>query len=102
MRELENCIESAVVLSEGEILGDHLPLPVGGRRELPAIAQQIPAGFKPTDTLPMTLDQMEKAHVTSVLERAKGNRTQAAKWLGIGRNTLGRKLKGWGLSDVDE
>jgi Nif-specific regulatory protein len=102
VRELENCVESAVVLSEGEILADHLPLPVSGKRELPTIAQQIPAGFKPTDTLPMTLDQMEKAHVMAVLERAKGNRTQAAKWLGIGRNTLGRKLKGWGLSDVDE
>ena len=36
---------------------------------------------------------------TPVIDRAKGNRTAAAKLLAIGRNTLGRKLKEYGLGD---
>jgi Nif-specific regulatory protein len=94
VRELENCIESAVVLCDGEVRVEHLPL----------------ADFKPgTAAAPVradapiaTLAEVERAHVLAVLERAKGNRTQAAKWLGIGRNTLGRRLREYGLSADDD
>ncbi len=97
VRELENCVESAVVLCEGEIAPEHLSLPLGAKREPPPAAHARPPGAPP-----LTLDEVERAHVLAVLERAGGNRTQAARWLGIGRNTLGRKLKGWGLADGDE
>ncbi len=93
VRELENCVESAVVLCEGEILPNHLPLPEVDRpmrsRDLPTLS----------DGVPPTLAVVEKKHILFVLERAQGNRTLAAKWLGIGRNTLGRKLKEYGLAD---
>jgi Nif-specific regulatory protein len=46
----------------------------------------------------LTLLEVERAHIEAVLAQAKGNRTIAAKRLGIGRNTLGRKLKAFGLS----
>jgi two-component system NtrC family response regulator len=36
---------------------------------------------------------MEKQHICKVLKKTKGNRTQAAKILGIGLRTLQRKLK---------
>ncbi len=49
--------------------------------------------------MPPPLAEMERQHILYVLERAKGNRTLAAKWLGIGRNTLARKLKEYGLAD---
>lgn len=95
VRELENCIESAVVLSEGIIGPEHLALPLGGRlADLPPAL----AHADPRETLPMTLEEMEKAHVLHAVERAQGNRSLAAKWLGIGRNTLVRKLRGWGYS----
>ncbi len=46
-----------------------------------------------------TLADVERRHVLAVLERARGNRTLAARWLDIGRNTLGRKLKDYGLAE---
>jgi len=95
VRELENCVESAVVLCEGEILPEHLPLPDVQRR---AAAHEATAPAA-ADGAPATLASMERRHILFVLDRAKGNRTQAAKWLGIGRNTLARKLKEFGLSD---
>jgi Nif-specific regulatory protein len=101
VRELENCIESAVVLCEGEILPEHLPLPS---------AQRSPAadgkGTHPTGTQRsheegalLTLAEAERRHICAVLEAVEGNRTAAAKALGIGRNTLGRKLKEYGLGE---
>jgi Nif-specific regulatory protein len=89
VRELENCIESAVVLSEGEILAEHLPLPERGRTEV------TDPGASPLEIL--TLAEVEKRHILKTLERCDGNRTQAAKALGIGRNTLLRKLKEVGI-----
>jgi Nif-specific regulatory protein len=93
VRELENCVESAVVLCEGEVLPEHLPLPEFGR---PSALPPPP----PTLDAPLaTLAEVERRHILTVLDRAKGNRTQAAKWLGIGRNTLARKLKEYGVAE---
>jgi Nif-specific regulatory protein len=44
-----------------------------------------------------TLAEIEKEHILNALARAHGNRTEAALLLGIGRNTLGRKLKEYGV-----
>ncbi len=87
VRELENCIESAVVLSEGEILPVHLPLPQA-RSPAESPAAQL-----------LTLAEAERRHIESVLNAVGGNRTAAAKALGIGRNTLGRKLREFGLGE---
>lgn len=40
-----------------------------------------------------------RSDILGVLDRFHGNRTVAAKALGIGRNTLARKLKEYGLAD---
>mgnify|MGYP000877262772 CR=1 FL=1 len=90
VRELENCVESAVVLCDGEIFPEHLPMPDAGRTGAPPPSKDAPV---------QTLAQVERAHVLEVLERAKGNRSLAAKWLDIGRNTLTRKLKEFGVSE---
>ncbi len=96
VRELENCIESAVVLCEGEIFEEHLPLPKVDRPVPEAQAvkadEDVPEGM-------LSLAEVEKRHILRVLEAVKGNRTAAAKALQIGRNTLGRKLKEYGLGD---
>jgi Nif-specific regulatory protein len=96
VRELENCIESAVVLSDGEILPEALPLP-----EMQRPTRKYDQPTMP-DALPSTLADVEKKHILWVLERAKGNRTAAAKLLDIGRNTLARKLKDFGIKDDSE
>ena len=97
VRELENCVESAVVLCEGEVLSEHLPLPDAGRSLLPP-----PPSSLAKDAPVATLADVERRHVLSVLERARGNRTLAAKWLDIGRNTLARKLKEFGVADAED
>ncbi len=90
VRELENCIESAVVVMDGSEIGaGDLPLP---DRPL-AFARD--GGPESEGDRILTLDEVERRHVTRVLERVGGNQTTAAKLLGIGRNTLARKLRKW-------
>lgn len=93
VRELENCIESAVVLCDGVIQPEHLPMPALDLAEPPP-----PEAAAATSTgLEETLASVERRHVLGVLRRLGGNRSSAARALGIGRNTLGRKLREWGL-----
>jgi Nif-specific regulatory protein len=98
VRELEHCIESAVVLSEGEILPEHLPLPTA-LPESPSAADVEAAPAPGRRVRP--LEEVEREHILAVLEALSHNRTAAAKALGIGRNTLARKLRDYGLGDGD-
>jgi two-component system nitrogen regulation response regulator GlnG len=45
--------------------------------------------------------QLERVLIRAALKRTKGHRQEAAKLLGWGRNTLTRKLKELGMSDVN-
>jgi Nif-specific regulatory protein len=47
------------------------------------------------------LAEVEREHILQVLEALGQNRTAAAKALGIGRNTLSRKLREYGLTEAD-
>ncbi|MBX5482401.1 MAG: sigma-54-dependent Fis family transcriptional regulator [Myxococcaceae bacterium] len=94
VRELENCIESAVVLSDGEITADDLPLPSRAR---PSGTPPPGGTVEPPSIEPLA--EIERRHILRALELFNGNRTAAAKALGIGRNTLGRKLKEYGLEE---
>ncbi|RMH37093.1 MAG: AAA family ATPase [Deltaproteobacteria bacterium] len=90
VRELENAIESAVVLSGNaeRIEPDVLPAEIRG-------TGTSPLGLLADELLP--LSEVERRYVLSVLDRFEGNRTHTAKALGIGSNTLWRKLKAWGV-----
>jgi transcriptional regulator of acetoin/glycerol metabolism len=46
---------------------------------------------------PTTLEEQEKEHILRALDLAKGNRSEAARMLGIDRVSLWRKLKKFGL-----
>jgi DNA-binding NtrC family response regulator/predicted hydrocarbon binding protein len=85
VRELENALERAAVLSEdGRIRPEHLPAPVVRRRSRP----EIEGGNQ-------TLESVEREHVEAVLGRCEGNRTRAARVLGVSPSTLWRKLQAW-------
>jgi len=85
VRELEHCLESAVVLTRDErIQAEDLSLP--GRTQ----AANHGGGYAPGTPL----REVEREHIRQTLEACGGNRSEAARLLGIGRNTLLRKLKG--------
>ena len=80
VRELENCIESMVALAEGPILTV---------ADLPDEFQKSVLKTEP-ETL---LDQQTKHAILYALTQTRGKIAPAAKLLGIGRNTLYRKIK---------
>jgi len=91
VRELENVIERAVALQNGPvILPEDLPSYI---REL-----SIETYRRPSSEIP-TLEEHEKRYIRWVLERCDGNKTRAAKMMGIDRVSLWRKLKRF---DMDE
>ncbi len=88
VRELEHCIESAVVLSRSELIdSEHLSLPASVSES--AITVTEGGGYAPG----LPLEEVERDHIRRTLDACGGNRTKAARLLGIGRNTLARKLK---------
>jgi DNA-binding NtrC family response regulator len=90
VRQLRNCIESMVVLARSQTLtmGD-LPTTVRDTSVLQRSDITFPAN--------KTLAEMEKMVVVDRLDRHNGNRSHAARSLGISLRTLQRKLKKWGL-----
>jgi two-component system, NtrC family, response regulator AtoC len=84
VRELENVIERAVALSASEMLiPDDFPLHL---REEPIRAPRLPVGG-------MTLEEVKRWYVNTVLEESGGNKLRAAELLGIDRRTLYRILE---------
>ncbi|MDX2469612.1 MAG: sigma-54 dependent transcriptional regulator [SAR324 cluster bacterium] len=100
IRELENIIERAIVISRDDVITlKDLPLSVtsGGRSE--AGVQTKAAG----DGLPMmTLDEAEKQLIEQALAMHNGVQTRAAKELGISERALRYKIKTKGVSKEDE
>jgi two-component system response regulator HydG len=73
--------------------------------EFPDILQQLDPEFKATyvDLSPgRTLKEVEKDMIIRTLEETGGNRTHAAKILGISRRTLQLKLKEYGINPAQE
>lgn len=46
-----------------------------------------------TDIHPLIMGEVERRLIIKVLERSRGNKLQAAKWLGMSRNTFHRKIR---------
>jgi len=90
VRELSNAIERAVVLAEGEEIVPELLLHYGFERR--------PARPPAAHDAPVSLAEMERAHIEHVLRTVQGNKSRAARLLGIDRKTLWRKLKQYGIA----
>ena len=89
IRELQNCIEKAVILSEGTVLtGKDIQLDT---RSGPGVTND--SGVKPSVMPGLTGHLSEEAQVREAMQRAGGNISAAAKLLGVSRPTLYAKLK---------
>jgi DNA-binding NtrC family response regulator len=91
VRELEHTIERAVLLGNGATIGVHdLPPQLSGAaaRKLP-LAEAVARSF--------TLRDLEREYIERVLENTGGNKSEAAKILGVDRTTLYRKLEEYKL-----
>ena len=88
VRELENCIERAVALSRlSEVQLDDLPAKIRDHQ-----STRLELGSDdPTELV--TLSEMERRYVRRVLDACGGNKTQAARVLGIDRRSLYRRLE---------
>ncbi len=91
VRELGNAVKHGCALARGGVIElGHLP------EELQPGGAATP-GAPVRDGGPMRLDDAERAHVLRVLDRCGGSPNEAARLLGIGRTTLWRRLRRWGV-----
>jgi DNA-binding NtrC family response regulator len=89
VRELENVIERAVTLSDGPRLeARDIQLEIVPPPRAAAGAPTLPAGW--------TLEEFEQAILRDALQRANGNKSQAARLLGLSRNALRYRLSTMG------
>ena len=92
VRELQNIIERGVTLSAGTTLGlDDIHLDDSATRAGSSVAHGLPPG--------MTLEQWEEEAIRVALRSANGNKSQAARALGLSRNALRYRLSKMGVAD---
>jgi two-component system nitrogen regulation response regulator GlnG len=110
VRELENAIKRALVLASGDVIAEE---DVAGaleptqtasghwtdlvRRELAEMLDD-PASAPERGPYWDLVERLERAVIEHALERSEGNQIQAARLLGINRNTLRKKLQDLGIS----
>ena len=92
VRELENVIERSILLAKGpRVEADDIKIESGVGRARPAFTTEafLPEG--------LTLDQYEQSIIREALKRANGNKSQAARLLGLTRNALRYRLTQMGI-----
>ena len=91
VRELENVVERSMVLSQGPVLEpEDIKIDFAPRRNHTTIDTQfLPDG--------MTLDEFEQSIIREALNRANGNKSHAARLLGLTRNALRYRLSQMGI-----
>ncbi|MDZ7639331.1 MAG: sigma-54 dependent transcriptional regulator [Bryobacterales bacterium] len=107
VRELENTIHRMAAVSSGSDLGVHdLPStllhavfpPQREAAVLSSVASPEFSSYRATENV-MPLAEVERRAILNALTVTRGDRTTAAQLLGIGRTTLYRKLKGYGVAE---
>ncbi|MFW6131005.1 MAG: sigma-54-dependent transcriptional regulator [Candidatus Aminicenantaceae bacterium] len=89
VRELENALTRAVIMAKGDvILKENLPI------------QSREVNLYPKETV--SLQEVEKRYINHILKIVKFNKTKASQILKISRPTLDKKIKEYGLDDLEE
>ena len=84
IRELRNTVERAMILVDGDVIGEeHLPPDMQGARP-EAATLRVPMGIP--------LDKVEKEYILASLQKNGGNKARTAEILGISEKTLYNKL----------
>jgi len=107
VRELENIIERAVVMTTGPKIdvGDirlDILAPSANRPGLDPVSMAADGSALPLLPEGLTLEQYEDKLIHEALQRAGGNKSQAARLLGLSRNALRYRLSKMGVSDEPE
>lgn len=89
-RELDEVIERAALVASGRITVEDLPSPVGRPRSAASVR---PSGLVDAETF----DALERRILEAALERSNGNKSEAARALGLARTTFLDKLRKHGL-----
>ncbi|HUJ26436.1 MAG TPA: sigma-54 dependent transcriptional regulator [Myxococcales bacterium] len=99
VRELRNAMERIVVLEEGvQLRPEHLPKEILFLRAEMERPSGLAGPILPADGL--SLDELEKSLIVQALERTKGNKTSAAKLLGMSYDALRYQVKKLGLEEA--
>ena len=93
IRELRNCIESAVVMCQSNIITVD---------DLPPAFRSISDEGRINIKLGANMAECEKTIIRETLSHCNGNKSKTADMLGIGRKTLLRKLTEYELGDTEE
>ncbi len=92
VRELENVIERAITITDNEVIGiDDLP------EEIKTNSETLSNSLAPYPKT-LTLFDLERLHIADVLKSVNGNKSKAARMLGIDYSTLLRKIKAMDIS----
>jgi transcriptional regulator with PAS, ATPase and Fis domain len=95
VRELQNIVERACALAKGAVLKvDDIHLDIRPARAANGANNFLPEG--------VTLEQWEDEMIRESLRRANGNKSQAARLLGLSRNALRYRLSKIGIADESE
>ncbi|MCK4236616.1 MAG: sigma-54-dependent Fis family transcriptional regulator [Candidatus Krumholzibacteria bacterium] len=96
VRELRNVLERAILLeAEDELLIEHLPLEISRSGEFEEIVRKEETL---NDLYPINIKEMEKLLIIKTLKETEGNKSKAARILGISRQTLREKAKFYNIN----
>lgn len=100
VRELANVLERAAIMCGGDrIRKENLPADLLAGSEQGAVAANVPQADAALPTLPAAVERLEKTLIQAALERTGGNKSRAAKLLGISERSLWYKLGIYGNSE---
>lgn len=97
VRELENAIERAVILCDGDTARVRDLPPEIGERGFPRLAT---GDTEASYAVELSLAEVEARHIRRVIAHFDGNLTKSARSMGISRSTLWRKLKRYDIGNV--
>ncbi|HEY2663726.1 MAG TPA: sigma-54 dependent transcriptional regulator [Candidatus Binataceae bacterium] len=90
VRELENVVERAVILAETDVIHSH---------DLPDKLRNTQVATTETESFDLTLEELERSHIQSILDKVDRDKAKAARVLGIHLSTLYRKIQRLKLDD---